>query len=263
MTTPEDAAYRARVEGLYDGRAGAYDLERSRNWGGGSSFRSEVVDFCSEGMRSHPAQVLLDLGAGTGRVLRAMPDGSRNRVIAIDLSWEMLRVLAGAHLPAVYPVRADAHSLPLRRGSIDGILAISVLQYLDLGRAADECRRVLKADAWLRVGVVVVHPEDVENWRHNAFQHTDPPYISKFRRAQQIVAVFERSGLRLQNTATLQYHRRFDELSADKRSHSGLAPVRQGIAPFFSAPQHIRHLYGITEIGFTQHYALMTFTVGP
>ena len=80
---------------------------------------------------------VLDLGTGTGRLLRKV--GGRG--VGIDPSIEMLRRAGG--LPVAC---ADAHALPFRDDSFDAVVAAQgVFRYLDTDRAMAECARVLRA----------------------------------------------------------------------------------------------------------------------
>src|SRR5512138_3902230 len=73
-----------------------------------------LADATAECLRDRGGDVALDLGSGTGALLSEI----RNfrHVMAIDLAAEMLaRIRPGA----IAKVVGDAHSIPLRRGSVD------------------------------------------------------------------------------------------------------------------------------------------------
>ena len=97
-------------------------------------------------------QVVLDLGAGTGRVSRRLKRMYRRaRVLALDLSPGMLEQ-AARHQTLLYRfarVCADASRLPLGAQSVDLIFSNLMLQWCDPPDAAiAEARRVLKPNGF-------------------------------------------------------------------------------------------------------------------
>ncbi|WP_418058243.1 class I SAM-dependent methyltransferase [Pimelobacter simplex] len=105
-------------------------------------------------------RVVLDVGTGTGLVLRALtitsappqhaPSGRRIVGIGVDLSPAMLRIAAAASAGAATFLRADATALPLADSSVDVITCVTALHLLPSAAAADaaiaEWRRVLRSD---------------------------------------------------------------------------------------------------------------------
>jgi malonyl-CoA O-methyltransferase len=97
-------------------------------------------------------RVVLDLGAGTGRVTRELKRRYRRAlVIALDLAPGMLRE-ARRHQQwwrRFERVCADALRLPLADGSVDIVFSSLMLQWCQpLDTALAECRRVLKPDGF-------------------------------------------------------------------------------------------------------------------
>ena len=97
-------------------------------------------------------RVVLDLGAGTGRVTRELKRRYRRAlVIALDLAPGMLRE-ARRHQQwwrRFERVCADALRLPLADGSVDIVFSNLMLQWCQpLDTALAECRRVLKPDGF-------------------------------------------------------------------------------------------------------------------
>ena len=88
---------------------------------------------------------LLDVGTGTGALLRALGEELRKlrSATGCDLSFSMLRH-ARRHLPELRPIVADATQLPFRGGTFDLVTANCVLSHLDdYRRALTEVVRVL------------------------------------------------------------------------------------------------------------------------
>jgi ubiquinone/menaquinone biosynthesis C-methylase UbiE len=95
---------------------------------------------------------VLEVGAGTGRITRALA-GRARRLVAIDRAAAMLAV-ARRHLPAAAWCRADARALPVAPGWADVAVAGWVFGHFrswmadgwrhEVGRALDEMRRALR-----------------------------------------------------------------------------------------------------------------------
>jgi malonyl-CoA O-methyltransferase len=96
--------------------------------------------------------VVLDLGAGTGRVTRELKRRYRRAlVIALDLSPGMLREARRHQLPwrRFERVCADAMRLPLADASVDVVFSSLMLQWCEpLSAALGEVRRVLRPEGF-------------------------------------------------------------------------------------------------------------------
>jgi SAM-dependent methyltransferase len=96
--------------------------------------------------------LLLDLGTGTGRVAQAAA-ALRARVVGLDLSPELLSLFP-AHPPELVAVRADMRWIPIRPGSIDGVLSVfTSFGYFPMPEqdrlVLQEVRRVLRPGGFL------------------------------------------------------------------------------------------------------------------
>jgi len=90
---------------------------------------------------------VLEIGVGTGRISAPLAD--RHRVVGVDLSREMLGVLA-AKQSGIQPVEADAVRLPFGSATFGAVIACHVLHLVpDWRRAVDEVGRVLAPDGVL------------------------------------------------------------------------------------------------------------------
>jgi ubiquinone/menaquinone biosynthesis C-methylase UbiE len=102
-----------------------------------------------------PGERTLDLGAGEGRMGRALA-AAGHRVLGLDSSPTLTR-LAATHDQRVESVVADLAALPLRSGSADLAVACMSLQDVDdLDGAVRETARVLRPGG--RLVLAIVHP---------------------------------------------------------------------------------------------------------
>ena len=92
--------------------------------------------------------VVLDMGTGTGVLLPMLTEavGERGRVLALDISGQMLRrARAKAHRGRVDYLQADAGALPLKEASLDLIVCNACFPHLpDRPRALAEMARSLR-----------------------------------------------------------------------------------------------------------------------
>jgi len=102
--------------------------------------------------RAHlrPGECVLDLGTGTGTVAAdaASAVGSHGRVLAVDISPEMLALadMRAERTGARYKTRLGrAEDIPASDGEFDVVLAsLSLMYVIDRARAASEIARVLR-----------------------------------------------------------------------------------------------------------------------
>lgn len=102
------------------------------------SYPAEAVDWL---LASSPQDVL-DLGAGTGKLTRALV-GRVERIHAVDPSPNMLAQLA-AVVPEASTAVGTAEAIPLPDHSVDAVLAAQAWHWVDPARAVPEVRRVLR-----------------------------------------------------------------------------------------------------------------------
>jgi ubiquinone/menaquinone biosynthesis C-methylase UbiE len=114
-----------------------------------------------------PIDTYLDLGTGTGRILKLFAPRARH-AIGIDASREMLAVARANLDPArnrnVQVRHGDIYALPFPNASADFMTVHQVLHYLDEpGRALIEAGRVLKPGGHLMI--VDFAPHELEELR--------------------------------------------------------------------------------------------------
>lgn len=105
-----------------------------------------------------PGDAVLDVGTGTGalvpHLLRVL--GSAGRIVAIDLSPDMLQVARQKGFPpGVTLLEADVHHLPLPDAEFDRVICNAALPHFeDRARSIREMMRVLRSGGIL----VISHP---------------------------------------------------------------------------------------------------------
>jgi ArsR family transcriptional regulator len=144
-------AQRARAaQGFFARLAPEWDRVRSLH-----APEDKVEAAIAESLGTKPVRALLDLGTGTGRMLRLL--GPRvERAVGLDASHAMLSVaranLERAGLTRVELRQGDIYAPPFGRGSFDLVVVHQVLHYLDdPARALGEAARLLSPGGRLLV----------------------------------------------------------------------------------------------------------------
>jgi SAM-dependent methyltransferase len=130
------------VSGLQHPDARGFELvadvyERAR-----PGYPPEIVAWFAERLDLRPGRTVLDLGAGTGKLTRALvPTGAR--VLALEPGDEMRARLA-AVVPEAERIAAGAESIPLPDASVDAATAGQSFHWFRLEEAVPELHRVLR-----------------------------------------------------------------------------------------------------------------------
>jgi SAM-dependent methyltransferase len=119
-------------------------------------WRRNEAPLVREWASSLTSGLVLDAGSATG-VYRSDLRNAGHCVVAVDLSWEMLRIQQEKYPSAMVAV-ADVGNLPLASGTVDNILSTRVLSHIaDPVNAFSEFARVSKPAS--HFFVCDVHPE--------------------------------------------------------------------------------------------------------
>ena len=161
----------------------------------------EVLNLWMNVIESHldvgSVTTILDLGCGTGRFCDALANRFGARVVGLDPSEKMLhqarRKPSGA---LVYYERGAAEAIPIGDGVVDMIfMSMSFHHFRDPDRAAEECRRVLRAN-----GTVVVRNgtrEEISNYPYVPFFPSTRRMLEELLPDRaRLRAVFETAGFR-------------------------------------------------------------------
>jgi ubiquinone/menaquinone biosynthesis C-methylase UbiE len=103
-----------------------------------------AVAYLVERLGLGPGRTVLDLGAGTGKLSRALVT-SGARVIAVEPLAEMR-----AHVPAgIETLAGTAEKIPLEDDTVDAVTVAQAFHWFDEDAAGAEIRRVLRAGGML------------------------------------------------------------------------------------------------------------------
>jgi SAM-dependent methyltransferase len=134
--------------------------------------RSDWADFRRQWRHYEPGLggTCVEIGSGAGRLTAALAEDFE-RVVALDVSEEMLARTAAAAGPAVEPLQVDGQAIPLVDGEADAVFSCHVLQHLDgareLATYMAEARRVLRPGGTLMAHIWLTSspPAGPRRWR--------------------------------------------------------------------------------------------------
>jgi SAM-dependent methyltransferase len=121
-------------------------------------YPAEIVAWMAERLDLRSGRTVLDLGAGTGKLTRALV-ATGAEVIALEPGDEMRRQLEQA-VPEATAIAAGAESIPLPDASVDAATAGQSFHWFRLDEAVPEIRRVLRPGAGLALAWNMRDQED-------------------------------------------------------------------------------------------------------
>lgn len=141
-------------------------------------------------LQARPAERILDIGGGTGRVSQIF--GADYVVVVSDPSWGMLRQ---ARRKGLITCRGLAEYLPFTTGSFDRALIVDAFHHFrDHDAAAQEALRVLRPG-----GRLVIEEPDVRHWTFKliALGERLLSMRSHFHSIADLASIFERAGAKV------------------------------------------------------------------
>ncbi|HJV05058.1 MAG TPA: class I SAM-dependent methyltransferase [Actinomycetota bacterium] len=145
--------------------AAAEEYERSR-----PSYPEEAVDRLVQELEITRDCLVLDLGAGTGKLTRLLaPTGAR--LVALDPVEAMRRACAKL-VPEAMVLGGVAEALPFHDATFDGVVAGQAFHWFDGPRALAEIHRVLKPSG--RLGLIWNVRDESVDWVRRLTEIIDP-----------------------------------------------------------------------------------------
>jgi ubiquinone/menaquinone biosynthesis C-methylase UbiE len=107
------------------------------------SYPAEAVEWLTNRLGIEPSSTVLDLGAGTGKLARALVPHAF-RVIAVEPGPEMLAQLRQA-VPQAEPILGPAEAIPLPGDAVDAVVCGQSFHWFRTDEALREIARVLRS----------------------------------------------------------------------------------------------------------------------
>ncbi|MFC6440197.1 methyltransferase domain-containing protein [Bowmanella sp. JS7-9] len=216
-----DVALKQRIAQQFGRHAGDYDALAQVQWLIGQQAASLLP--VSDG-------VLLDIGAGTGRVTALLRRHHR-RVVGLDLALGMLDYAKQQHGDTIGWLCGDAESLPLASGQCARVFSSMVLQWSrEPETVAAEIARILAPGG---CGVVTImtagsFPQWQHCWRNSPARMVGFMPASRWQQALQSVGLEVNCDIRQYTTYHLSVSEMFDSI---REIGAGAVATRDSVAP--------------------------------
>jgi SAM-dependent methyltransferase len=128
---------------MADSRATSFGAQAQDYEAGRPEYPFDAVAWMLE-ILSAGARRIADVGAGTGKLTRALVEAPGAQIVAIDPDPAMLAALR-ENVAAVPTFLGTAESLPLPDDSLDAVVLGQAWHWVDPARASDEIGRVVRA----------------------------------------------------------------------------------------------------------------------
>jgi ubiquinone/menaquinone biosynthesis C-methylase UbiE len=149
-----------------------------------------VVAWLADRLGLRPGATVVDVGAGTGKLTRALVSTGA-RVVAVEPLAEMLEQLAAA-VPEAEALIGSAEALPLEDGSAHAVVAASAFHWFDPDRALPEIHRVLEPGGGL---ATIGNGRDLSDRLQQQVQEIVAPYVPAPGALRGWLAVLEASPI--------------------------------------------------------------------
>ncbi len=119
-----------------------FSTDAERYESGRPGYPADAVQFILETIDPDGDDVVIDVGAGTGKLTRELT-ASPAQVVALDPVAEMLALIP-ARAPTAHLVLGSAENIPVGDGVASALTVAQAFHWFDPGRAWDEFARVLR-----------------------------------------------------------------------------------------------------------------------
>ncbi len=156
--------------------ATSFGAETEKYERGRPEYPREAVAWMLEPLPSGPVRIV-DLGAGTGKLTRALLDVRDAEIVAVDPDPKMLAVLHRS-LPEVPSCPGTAESLPLADSCADAVVMGQAWHWVDQIRACTQIGRALRPGGVL--GTIWNIRDDRVDWVHRLTEIMNSSPAEKF-----------------------------------------------------------------------------------
>ena len=160
MNSPKRFLARQQIQSQFDRAAETYDSVASLQRRMGDMLLRKIVDSVTPKESN-----LIDLGCGTGELLRQLELGGYSNLTGLDLSSKMIEAARVKAATAKFH-HASIEELPFEENVFDLAISNAAIQWCDAATTATEMLRVLKPDG--RILVNVFTSGTLQQW-HDAF----------------------------------------------------------------------------------------------
>lgn len=208
---------------VFDNIVDAYDRWYDTREGA-AVFRAELE--CLRSLHRKHSGRWLEIGVGTGRFAHSL-----NIAEGIDPSVEMLKVAAGR---GVRTKAGTAEHIPFAEGTLDGILmALTLCFVADISSALQECRRVLRENGCLLLGVIPADRQWGQTYRKKADSGHPVYAAAHFRTITEVAGLVQDAGFALTSAESTLFWSPGENPQTEPRIESGICPEAGFIALFF------------------------------
>ncbi len=223
--------------------AKAHFVKRARKYDSSSRWVDdpELIGKISSLAGADKGSVVLDIAVGTGKLAAAF-HGKVRRVVGVDICPQMASK-ARQGVDAI--VLSPAESLPFKDNSFDACVCRQGLQFMDLGRALPEIRRVLKpGGSFVACHLTSYGEEDKET----AFliQRLRNPARRNFFLPGDIPALFRKHGF--VGIDSLDYISRESVMQWITHGAIGKDRMDRIMEAYKDAPQEFKEIHGVSFV---------------
>lgn len=195
-------------------------------------------------LRDASAEVLVDVGCGTGFFSHQLAGGFSGHLVAFDIALPMLQTCRACYpgMPASY-LSGDAERLPFKANAVDQIYSNLALQWAqDLAATLQGFRRVLKPSG--RLVFATFGPQTLKELKA-AWGDVDAyTHVNEFHGAEQIETFLKAAGFGDIQIESELYVSRYGSVEALMRELKGLGAhnVNRGRNPKPTTKTQLQHM---------------------
>ena len=196
---------KAKIKQSFAAAAGSYDAMAALQ-------RQVGLDLLKKCPLQAEAGLVMDLGAGTGFLTRALGVGEHQSLLAVDIAMPMLLTSRQKNQPLVVDyLCADAEKLPLANASVQQIYSNLALQWCeDLLAVFTDCRRVLQHDGQLVLATF--GPATLKELKAAWAKVDDFAHVNQFYSLQDIKGCLQQAGFSDLSLEAVIYQMQYDSV---------------------------------------------------